>query len=363
MEGSNSVRDRYFMRNALNISLRGIGNTCPNPSVGVVIVKNNKILSRGWTQPGGNPHAEVVAIKKKKNLLGTTLYTTLEPCSHYGKSKPCIDQIIKAKISRVVIGLKDPNPKVNGKGIKKLKKKNIKITLGVLTNEIIKTHSYFFHKIKKKHPFIATKIAISKNGKMIDNSRKWITSKESREYGNFLRSKFDAIITGINTVLKDNPSLDCRHFGMEKLSPARIILDSSLKIKENLKIVKTAKKIKTYIFTNNNNQQKILKFRKLGLLIKVIDNNSKEIDLKKAILEINNEDFNSVLLEAGPLLNSAFLKYKMINKIYYFQSSKIIKSKLSKSEKKLNLNNINNLKFKLISSRNINNDKLAIYEK
>ena len=125
MEGPSSVRDRYFMRNALNISLRGIGNTWPNPSVGAVLVKNNQIINRGWTQPGGVPHAETMVLKKKK-YPGATLYTTLEPCSHYGKTSPCVNQIIKSRIKRVVIGLKDPNPKVNGRGIDKLKKKKLK---------------------------------------------------------------------------------------------------------------------------------------------------------------------------------------------------------------------------------------------
>ena len=247
MERPSPARDRYFMKNALNISLRGIGNTWPNPSVGVVVVKNDQIISRGWTQPGGKPHAEIVALKKKI-FFGATLYTTLEPCSHHGKTPPCVDQIIKSKINRVVIGLKDPNPKINGKGIRKLKKKKIKVTIGVLQKEIKKIHFGFFYKIKKNKPFIASKIAISKNGKMINPKKEWITSEVSRKYGNFLRSKYDAIITGINTVLKDNPLLNCRHYGMENLSPVRFILDSNLRIKENLKIVKTAKDIRTYVF-------------------------------------------------------------------------------------------------------------------
>ena len=142
MERPSPARDRYFMKNALNISLRGIGNTWPNPSVGAVVVKNDQIISRGWTQPGGKPHAEVVALKKN-NLFGATLYTTLEPCSHYGKTPPCVDQIIKSEINRVVIGLKDPNPKINGEGIRKLKKGRIKVTTGVLKNEIKKTKEMY----------------------------------------------------------------------------------------------------------------------------------------------------------------------------------------------------------------------------
>ena len=362
MERPSPARDRYFMKNALNISLRGIGNTWPNPSVGVVVVKNDQIISRGWTQPGGKPHAEIVALKKKI-FFGATLYTTLEPCSHHGKTPPCVDQIIKSKINRVVIGLKDPNPKINGKGIRKLKKKKIKVTIGVLQKEIKKIHFGFFYKIKKNKPFIASKIAISKNGKMINPKKEWITSEASRKYGNFLRSKYDAIITGINTVLKDNPLLNCRHYGMENLSPVRFILDSNLRIKENLKIVKTAKDIRTYVFTNKNNKEKIMKLKKLGLKIKILSKNLEKIDLKKAMFVIAKMGFNNVLLESGPNLNSAFLKKNLINKIYYFQSNNIIKSNEITLMESLKKKRIENLNFKHLSSKNINGDILKIYEK
>ena len=362
MERSSPARDRYFMKNALNISLRGIGNTWPNPSVGAVVVKNDQIISRGWTQPGGKPHAEVVALKKN-SLFGATLYTTLEPCSHHGKTPPCVDQIIKSKINRVVIGLKDPNPKINGKGIRKLKKKKIKVTIGVLQKKIKKIHFGFFYKIKKNKPFIASKIAISKNGKMINPKKEWITSEASRKYGNFLRSKYDAIITGINTVLKDNPLLNCRHYGMENLSPVRFILDSNLRIKENLKIVKTAKDIRTYVFTNKNNKEKIMKLKKLGLKIKILSKNLEKIDLKKAMFVIAKMGFNNVLLESGPNLNSAFLKNNLINKIYYFQSNNIIKSNEITLMESLKKKRIENLNFKHLSSKNINGDILKIYEK
>ena len=332
MERISPSRDRHFMRNALNISLRGIGNTWPNPSVGAVVVKNNQIISRGWTQPGGKPHAEIVALKK--NLFGATLYTTLEPCSHHGKTPPCVDQIIKSKINRVVIGLKDPNPKINGEGIRKLKKKKIKVTIGVLQKEIKKAHSGFFYKIKKNKPFIASKIAISKNGKMINLNNEWITSEVSRKYGNFLRSKYDAIITGINTVLKDNPLLNCRHYGMEKLSPVRFILDSKLKIKETFKIVKTAKNIKTYVFTNTNNKKKILKLKKYGIIIKCLDQNKERINLKKVLSEIAKMGFINVLLEAGPNLNIAFLKCNLISENKITVSAEVVAFRVYDSGKK-----------------------------
>tara|TARA_B100000029_G_scaffold480423_1_gene528438 strand:- start:4578 stop:5666 length:1089 start_codon:yes stop_codon:yes gene_type:complete len=362
MERSSSDKDKYFMKNALNISLRGRGNTYPNPSVGVVVVKNNKILSRGWTQPGGTPHAEVIALKKK-NLSGATLYTTLEPCNHYGKTPPCTKQIINSKIKRVVIGIKDPNPIINGEGIKELKKNKIKVTLGVLKNEIKKINLGFIYKIKKNKPFVSSKIAISKNGKMINYNKGWITSESSRNYGNFIRSKYDAILTGINTVLEDNPLLNCRQNGMTTFSPVRFILDTKLRIKTNLKIVKSAKKIKTFIITNRYDKKKFLNLSKFKIKVLIFNDNLKRIDLEKVLFEIAKLGFNSVLLESGPNLNYAFLKKKLINKIYYFQSNKMINSKLIPAEKKINIKKIEKLMFKNISTNYIDEDIFKVYEK
>ena len=198
---------------------------------------------------------------------------------------------------------------------------------------------------------------------MINLDNKWVTSEVSRKYGNFLRSKYDAIITGINTVLKDNPLLNCRHYGMEKLSPVRFILDSNLRIKESLKIVKTAKDIRTYVFTNKNNKEKILKLKKLGLKIKIMSTNLEKIDLEKAIYVIAKMGFNNVLLESGPNLTAAFLRSNLINKIYYFQSNNIIKSNEVTLMESLKKKKIENLNFKHLSSKNINGDILKIYEK
>ena len=362
MERPSSEKDRYFMKNALNISLRGIGNTYPNPSVGAIVVKNNKIVSRGWTQPGGIPHAEVIALKNK-NFSGATLYTTLEPCCHYGKAPPCIKQIINSRIKRVVIGIKDPNPKVNGKSITELKKNKINVTLGILKNEIKKIHLGFIYNVKRKKPFVSSKIALSKNGKMINLHGQWVTSKSSRNYGNFIRSKYDAILTGINTVLKDNPLLNCRQNGMESFSPVRFILDSKLRIRTNLKIVKSSKQIKTFIFTNMNNKKKILKLKKFQIKVIILNENSKRINLEDALFEIGKLGFNNVLLESGPNLNYAFFKKKLINKIFYFQSQKNINSNLISAEKKMNIKYIDKLKFKKISNNFIDNDILKIYEK
>lgn len=359
------LQDHYYMQTALNLSLRGQGNTWPNPSVGTIIVKNKNIISRGWTQPNGRPHAEIMALNKNKKFFkGATLYSTLEPCSHFGNTSPCVDAIVKAKIRRVVIAIKDPNPIINGKGIKKLRQNNIKVKLGVLEKEAKRINLGFFQKIIKNIPTISTKIAISKNGKISDPKNKWITSVHSRYYGNFLRAKYDAILTGINTVLKDDPMLDCRLPGMEKYTPIRIILDTKLKIKENLKIVKTSKKIKTYIFTSNDrNKLKIKKLKKHGLKIIFLKLSSRQIDIIKVLEHLSKMGINNVLLESGAKLNSTFFSKNLINKIYYFVSPKIIKFGGLSLFKQLKINNIHDLKFKIISKKKMFNDNLTIYEK
>ena len=366
MTDSDVSQDHYYMQAALNLSLRGLGNTWPNPSVGTVIVKKNKIVSRGWTKPSGRPHAEIVALNKNKKLLfrGATLYTTLEPCSHFGKTSPCVDAIINAKIKRVVIATKDINPNIDGKAIKKLKKKKIKVTLGILEKEAKKINLGFFQKIKINRPSISTKIAISKNGMITDPTTKWITSEHSRSYGQFIRAKHDAVMTGINTVLKDNPLLTCRLPGMEKYSPVRVVLDSNLKIKENLRIVQTSKKIKTYLFTlNNMNKLKIKKLKDYGLKIIFIKPILNSMNINLVLEELSKIGLNNILLEAGAKLNSSFFSQNLINKIYYFESQKIIKFGGLSLFKKLKINRINDLKFRMISTKNLIDDKLIIYER
>ena len=360
MERISSARDRYFMRNALNISLRGIGNTYPNPSVGAVVVKNNQIISRGWTQPGGVPHAEVLALKKK-NLSGATLYTTLEPCSHYGKSPPCVDQIIKSKIKRVVIGLKDPNPKVNGKGISKLRKKKIKISVGILENEIKKIHLSFFYKIKKKIPFVSSKIAVSRNGKMINKNKKWITSKDSRMYGNFLRAKFDAVITGINTVMEDNPLLNCRIKGLESTSPSRIILDNNLKVPLNSNVIKDSFKYKTIIFYNKDNKRKIKLLKNLGIKIyKIPVNEVGNLDLREVLIKAKKLGFTRIFLETGITLTNNFLKQNLVNELKIFISNKKLNNNGRGNIRKYFFNLLRNKKYE-VEKVYLFNEKLISY--
>ena len=220
------------MNYAIRLASRNIGNTGKNPSVGCVLTSDNKIISFGITGNNGSPHAEYQAIKKVNNLpKNVTAYITLEPCSHVGKNPSCADLLIKSKISRVVIAQLDPNPLVNGKGIKILKENGVEVDYGLLEKKALVNNYGFINNIKKKYPEVNVKIASSKNGITIpEDGKKWITNNLSRSYGHILRSNHDAIMVGIKTVLTDNPSLNCRLQGLESRSPIKIIVDTDLKL-------------------------------------------------------------------------------------------------------------------------------------
>lgn len=221
--------DLGFISYALNLAQRNAGGTSPNPVVGCIITRENVIISSGVTGLGGRPHAERVAIDKVENkelLCGATIYVTLEPCSHFGQTSPCVDEIIKHKFGRVVISSTDPDPRVNGNGIKKLREAGIEVVCGLMDQEARELNRGFFMAKTQHRPFVTLKLATSLDGKIATHSfdSKWITQDRARNYSHLLRAKNDAILVGANTFKKDNPKLDCRIAGLEKLSPKIIIL-------------------------------------------------------------------------------------------------------------------------------------------
>ena len=311
-------QDQKYIGFALNLAKKNIGLTCYNPIVGAVLVKNETIISVGITGENGVPHSESIAILKAGNkAVGSTLYVTLEPCCHFGKTPPCTDLIIKSKISRVVVATKDPDLRMNGLGIKKLQEAGIEVVVGVLENEAKKLNRGFFSVKAKKRPFVTLKFATSLDGKIAtkNGDSKWITYEKSRQYAHYLRAKNDAILVGANTVRNDNPMLNCRILGLEKYSPKRIILSSALDIDLNHRIIQTAKQITTYIATNNPNTQK---FVDLGIAI--INFSSLEDLLSK----LANIGINNLLIEGGGNVATQFIKANLIDKLIWIQSTKII---------------------------------------
>jgi diaminohydroxyphosphoribosylaminopyrimidine deaminase / 5-amino-6-(5-phosphoribosylamino)uracil reductase len=236
--------DARFMALALTLGRRNLGHVWPNPAVGCVIVKDGVILARGWTQDGGRPHAEVEALRRaKKSAEGATMYVTLEPCSHQGKSPPCADAIARAGIARVVSALEDPNPEVAGKGHDKLRAKGIAVEVGLGAEEARRVHTGHIARVTRQRPHVLLKLAISADGKVGLAGRKpaAITSEAARARVFQMRAQSDAILVGIGTVLSDNPQLTCRLPGMLERSPVRVVLDANLRVPLAVSVVATVR--------------------------------------------------------------------------------------------------------------------------
>lgn len=311
--------DTFYMQKALSLAKKGLFQTSPNPCVGAIIVKNNKIIGQGYHKKAGQDHAEIAALKNCKEPKNATLYLTLEPCCHHGKTPPCTDEIIKSGIRKVVIAMKDPNPLVNGKGIQKLKNARIKIKTGILEKEAKDLNQAYAKYIKTGLPFVTLKIAMSLDGKIATESgeSKWITCLESRKYAHKLRSQSDAILTGINTILKDNPHLGVRY--VKGKDPLRIILDSKLRIPLNSKVLRDKNVL--LVTTNACNKQKLLKLKKENYRIKIFN---KKINLKNLLKYLGKEKITSILVEGGSEINGSFINNKLADKICCFIAPKII---------------------------------------
>ena len=334
--------DKKIMRFAINLAKNNIGLTGTNPSVGCVIVKNKKIVSYGATNINGIPHAETIALKKnKKNNNGSTIYVTLEPCSHYGKTPPCTNAIVRSKIKKVYFSINDLDKRVLNKTKKKLNKKSILTKNGLLSIEAKKLYKNYNFIKGKNFPYIIGKIACSSNFYILKN-KQFITNEHSRNVSHLLRYKNQSILTSYKTVNSDNPILNCRLNGLENFSPIRLIIDKDLKINMLSNIVKTSKKYKTFVFHNSNNKKKINKLKFSGVnLIKQEVSSGEYFDLNKLFKKIYELGIHNVLVECGKNLTNKILKTKLFNEFYLFKSDK----KITKKEKISIVNIRRNLKF------------------
>ncbi len=358
-----SNKDKLYMNLALDLAKSKHGLTGSNPSVGCVIVKNDKIISVGTTSYNGRPHAERNAILNcSKDLKGSKIYVTLEPCCHYGLTPPCTDLIIKAKIAEVLYSVNDIDNRVRNKSLKILKSHNIIVKKGLLKDKIKKFYyPYFFNRLKKL-PFVTGKIAISKNNLIYSKSNRKITNLYSDKFSHLLRYRNDSLMISYKTLNKDNPKLNCRLHGLEKHSPTRVILDNELNTKINSYIIKTAKNGNTLIFYNKAVKQKITNFRKKGVkLIKSKINKKNKFDIKLILRKLYLLGYRNLLVEGGDRLTQSLIKKKIFNKFYLFKSPK----NLSKSVEYLKFNSLNVLnkkyKKKIKLNLNLRKDKIILY--
>jgi len=322
----NEPEDIKYMRRAVELSKKGSGFVNPNPLVGAVIVKNGKILGEGYHEYFGGPHAEINALKNVIEAKDATLYVTLEPCNHFGKTPPCTDRIIMEKFSKVVIGMKDPNPLVNGKGIKRLKTAGINVETGILKNEIQKLNEVYRKFITTGHPFIALKTAMTLDGKIstFTGDSKWISNEKSRRLVHELRHRYSAIMIGVNTVIKDDPELTNRSEHAHKKNPVRIIVDSNGRTPANARVLKSAEAKTIVAVTKNTGQDFIKMVTDSGGEVIVCPEKNKKVDLSFLVETIGKRGIDSILLEGGSTLNFSAIEEGIVDKVYSFISPKLL---------------------------------------
>jgi len=322
---SNDIR---FMTLALTLGRRGLGRTRPNPAVGAVIVKDGVIVGRGWTQPGGRPHAEVEALRRAGAAApGATMYVTLEPCSHHGKSPPCADAVIAAGIARVVSALEDPNSEVAGAGHARLRAAGIAVDVGVGAEEARHDHAGHIRRMCDGRPQIMLKLAISADGKAAAAGRRpvAITGEAVRDRVHLLRAQSDAIMIGSGTALADDPLLTCRLPGMEKRSPVRVVLDSALRLPLDSRLVETARETPVWVIAGPDAPGVAEEaLRAKGVEVLRVAAAGKAIDLAAALKLLAGRGITRLMVEGGPTLAAALLAADLIDEAILFQSAKVV---------------------------------------
>lgn len=323
-----SATDRKFMEHALALASKARGHTSPNPMVGAVIVRDGEIVGEGYHQKAGEAHAEIHALNQAKELAeGATMYVTLEPCCHWGRTPPCTEAVIRAKLANVFIAMKDPNPQVAGEGIRQLEKAGIPVQVGICEEESRQLNEVFIKYITTQRPFVILKSAISLDGKIATASgeSQWITSEASRLKGHEVRAQVDAILVGVGTVLHDNPSLTTRLPDRRGEDPIRVILDSRGRTPLGAKAFHPDSNAGTLIVaTKDAPLKKIEAFKTVGAEVLIVKEKDGRVCLETLMQELGHREITSVLIEGGGEINAAALQAGIVNKLMFFLAPKLI---------------------------------------
>ena len=362
--------DQRFMQLALTLGRRGQGRTWPNPAVGALVVKDGVIIGRGWTQPGGRPHAEPEALKAAGEAArGATLYATLEPCSHLGKSPPCTDAIIAAGIGRVVSAIEDPNPEVAGQGHAKLRAAGIAVDIGLGAAEAARDHAGHIRRVRDKRPHVTLKLAVSSDDKIGAAGRKpvAISGDAAKARVHLLRAQCDAVLVGIGTVLADDPLLTCRLPGMEARSPVRVVLDRSLRIPGSSRLVHSARQTPLWVMTSNLSEAPAA--MKLGAagaqVIRVAAATTPPgLDLQAVLHALSGKGVTRLLVEGGARVASSFVAAGLVDEVWLLRGADAIGAGGVAALGTLPLTAITQSSgFKLRASESLQKDTLTIYER
>jgi diaminohydroxyphosphoribosylaminopyrimidine deaminase/5-amino-6-(5-phosphoribosylamino)uracil reductase len=322
--------DEKFMKEAIRQGGKGLGRTSPNPPVGAVIVRNGRIIATGYHQRAGGPHAEVVALQKigGKARRGDILYVTLEPCNHYGRTPPCTESILKSGLRRVVVGLKDPNPNVQGGGCEFLVERGIEVITGVLEPECRRFAEVFIKYATTGRPFVAAKSALTMDG-WTATSRghsQWITSEQSRRYVHRLREQTDAIMVGVGTVLADDPSLNVRLRNRRGKDPVRVIVDTHLRVSPQAKVLRSNSSDSMTLIALGSRvpARRVRMFEREGITTLVCPEKGGRVDLASLMERLGGMSITSVLVEGGATLMGSIIRQRLVDKFYIFKAPKIL---------------------------------------
>ena len=319
--------EEQYMRRAIQLAAEGEGKTRPNPLVGAVIVKDGRLIGEGYHTKYGSLHAEREAladcIRRGENPKGADIYVTLEPCCHTGKQPPCTEALIESGVKRVIIGSSDPNPLAAGKGIEILREHRIQVETGFLKEECDALNPIFFHYITTGKPYVALKYAMTADGRIatVTGASRWITGEKAREHVHRIRNRYASILVGINTVLADNPMLDCRLPG--GVNPLRIVLDSALRIPPESQLVQTARDIPLMVVCGNAPAEKKEQLEKLGAEVLPLLGADGRADLKALVAELGRRGVDSLLIEGGSQVHYSALKAGIVNYVYSYVAPKI----------------------------------------
>jgi diaminohydroxyphosphoribosylaminopyrimidine deaminase/5-amino-6-(5-phosphoribosylamino)uracil reductase len=322
-------RDTDLMAVALRLAERGLGQVWPNPAVGCVLVKDGHIVGRGWTQPGGRPHAEFEALRRAGGAaLGTTAYITLEPCAHYGQTPPCTMALLHAGIRRAVIAARDPDPRVDGRGIEQLRQAGVEVTLGPGQDEAERLNAGFFLRIRAGRPLVTLKLATSLDGRIATRTgeSRWITGEAARQRAHYLRANHDAIMVGSGTALADDPELTCRLPGLEHRSPVRIVVDGRLRLAPSSRLARTARAVPTWVITRAEaDPKRRAALERSGVEVLTTPTAPGErIDLGLALAVLAARGLTRVLVEGGAELAAALLRARLVDRLVWFQAPLLI---------------------------------------
>lgn len=317
--------DVRFMRQAIRQAWRGVGRTSPNPSVGAIVVRRGRVIARGFTRPPGGPHAEALALQRAgARARGATLYVTLEPCAHHGRTPPCVDAVRAAGIARVVIGSRDPNPSVAGNGAGKLRRAGIEVVLGVEKGACDELIRAFRKHVTSGMPWVTLKLAASIDGRIATSSgeSKWITGESARAAAHRLRDRHDAVLVGVETIVRDDPALTCRVRGGR--DPLRVVLDSRLRIPEAARVLTNKSTAGTVVATALRGGAKAERLRDRGARVVTVPRRPGGLSLPHVLRWLGRHEVMSVLIEGGAAVAASALRAKVVDRMALFLAPKVI---------------------------------------